>query len=215
MSHVRVKICGVTTPADARHAADRGADAVGLNFYPQSPRYLDPQRAAAIVRELPAFTAPVGVFVGRPLRQVCAVAYQLGLRGVQTYDDAPPAEDPFPFAHLPAFRVKDAAGLDHIKRFVETAAAAGRPPAAVLIDSFVPGEMGGTGHRAPWHLLAGFDPGVPLVLAGGLTPENVAEAVAVVRPWGVDVASGVEFAPGRKDPDKVTQFIRAARAGSI
>jgi phosphoribosylanthranilate isomerase len=87
-------------------------------------------------------------------------------------------------------------------------------PAAVLLDSFVPGEMGGTGHRAPWHLLAGFDPGVPVILAGGLTPENVAEAIRVVRPWGVDVASGVESAPGVKDPGKVAAFVAAVRAAS-
>jgi phosphoribosylanthranilate isomerase len=209
---VRIKICGVTTPADARFAADAGADAVGLNFYPKSPRFVAPQRAAELVRALPAFTAPVGVFVGMPIRQVCAVAYQLGLRGVQTYDDNPPEDDTFPFAHVPAFRVKDASGLDHVRRFVEVATALGRKPAAVLIDSFVEGQMGGTGHRAPWHLLEGFDPGVPVVLAGGLTPENVAEAAALVRPWGVDVASGVESAPGVKDPAKVTDFIKNVRA---
>jgi phosphoribosylanthranilate isomerase len=211
MASIRVKICGVTTPGDARLAAEAGADAVGLNFYPQSPRFLDPQAAAAVVRALPPFTAPVGVFVGMPLRQVCAVAFQLGLRGVQTYDDRPPAEDPFPFAHVPAFRVKDATGLDHVRRFVEAARQLGRPPAAVLIDSHVEGQMGGTGHAAPWHLLAEFDPGVPLILAGGLTPENVAEAITLVRPWGVDVASGVEAAPGRKDPEKVARFVRNAR----
>jgi phosphoribosylanthranilate isomerase len=211
MAHVRIKICGVTTPEDARFVAESGADAVGLNFYPKSPRFLAPAQAAAAVRTLSPFTAPVGVFVGMPLRQVCAVAYQLGLRGVQTYDDQPPAEDPFPFAHIPSFRVKDPQGLDHVRRFVETATRLGRPPAAVLIDSHVEGQMGGTGHRAPWHLLAGFDPGAPLILAGGLTPENVAEAVAVVRPWGVDVASGVEASPGRKDPEKVARFVRAVR----
>ncbi|MBX9579554.1 MAG: phosphoribosylanthranilate isomerase [Gemmataceae bacterium] len=214
MPHVRVKICGVTTPADARQAAEAGADAVGLNFYPKSPRYLTPQPAAAIVRGLPAFTAPVGVFVGMALRQVCAAAYQLGLRGVQTYDESPPDDDPFPFAHVPAFRVKDAAGLDHIRRYVAAATDRGRPPAAVLVDSYVEGELGGTGHKAPWHLLAGFDPGVPLILAGGLTPANVAEAITLVRPWGVDVASGVESAPGRKDPAKVAAFVRAAKAAA-
>jgi len=211
MASVRIKICGVTTPEDARFAAECGADAVGLNFYPHSPRFLDPQKAAAVVRALPPFTAPVGVFVGMPLRQVCAVAFQLGLRGVQTYDDRPPGDDPFPFAHVPAFRVKDAAGLDHVRRFVETATALGRKPAAVLIDSYVEGQMGGTGHRAPWELLVGFDPGVPVVLAGGMTPENVAEAVALVRPWGVDVASGVESAPGVKDQEKVARFVKNAR----
>ena len=209
---LRIKICGVTTPADARFAADAGADAVGLNFYPQSPRFLAPQQAAAVVRALPAFTAAVGVFVGTELRRVCAVAFQLGLRGVQTYDDRPPAEDTFPFAHVPAFRVKDAADLDAVRRFVDAAVSLGRAPAAVLIDSHVPGQMGGTGHVAPWELLRGFDAGVPLVLAGGLTPENVAEAVAVVRPWGVDVASGVERAPGVKDSDKVARFVKNARS---
>jgi phosphoribosylanthranilate isomerase len=214
MPSVRVKICGVTTPDDARFAADSGADAVGLNFYPKSPRYVDPQQAAAIVRQLPAFTAPVGVFVGTPLRQVCAVAYQLGLRGVQTYE-RPPDEDTFPFAHIPAFRVKDTAGLHHVRLFVALAKNAGRPPAAVLIDSYVEGEMGGTGHKAPWELLAGFDPGVPVILAGGLIPENVADAISVVRPWGVDVASGVESAPGKKDPDKVARFVRAVRDAEL
>lgn len=212
---IRIKICGVTTPEDARFAAEAGADAIGLNFYPKSPRFVTPSQAAQLVRALPPFTAPVGVFVGMPLRQVCAVAFQLGLRGVQTYDDRPPAEDPFPFAHVPAFRVKDAAGLDHVRRFVETATLAGRRPAAVLIDSLVEGQMGGTGQVAPWELLRGFDPGVPLILAGGLTPENVAEAISVVRPWGVDVASGVESAPGVKDPEKVARFVKTVRDAAL
>ena len=211
---VRIKICGVTTPADARFAAEAGADAVGLNFYPQSPRYLTPQQAAEIVRALPAFTAPVGVFVGMPLRQVCAVAFQLGLRGVQTYDEQPPAEDTFPFAHVPAFRVKDAAGLEHVRRFVEVATKLGRRPSAVLIDSHVEGQFGGTGRAAPWELLKGFDPGVPLILAGGLTPENVAEVIELVRPWGVDVASGVESAPGVKDPGKAAAFVKNVRSAA-
>jgi phosphoribosylanthranilate isomerase len=208
---VRIKICGVTTPDDARMAADAGADAVGLNFYPKSPRFVTPTQAAALVRALPPFTAAVGVYVGMPIRQVCAIAYQLGLRGVQTYDDQPPAEDPFPFAHVPAFRVKDAAGLEHVRKFVAAATALGRRPAAVLIDSHVEGQVGGTGHKAPWELLVGFDPGVPVILAGGLTPENIAEAISLVRPWGVDVASGVESSPGRKDCDKVARFVKIVR----
>lgn len=208
---IRIKICGVTTPADARFAAEAGADAIGLNFYPKSPRCVDPRTAADIVRALPPFTAPIGVFVGTPMRQVCAVAYQLGLRGVQTYEGQPSSENPFPFAFMPAFRVKDAASLDHIRAFVEMCRVHGFPPAAVLADGFVPGEMGGTGQKAPWELLAGFDPGVPLILAGGLTPENVAEAIRAVRPWGVDVASGVESSPGKKDPARVEEFVRAVR----
>jgi phosphoribosylanthranilate isomerase len=208
---IRIKICGVTTPEDARFAADAGADAVGFNFYPKSPRFVAAAQAAAIVRMLPAFTTSIGVFVGTPMRQACAIAFQLGLRGLQTYDDQPPPEDAFPFAHIPAFRIHDEIGLEQIRRFVHAAKSANHPPTAVLVDSHVAGQMGGTGHRAPWELLAGFDPGVPLILAGGLTPENVAEAIAVVRPWGIDVASGVESAPGCKDRDKMTHFIEAAR----
>ena len=192
-------------------AADAGADAVGLNFYPKSPRFVTPAQAAAVVRALPPFTATVGVFVGMPMRQVCAIAYQLGLRAVQTYDDDPPTADPFPFAHTPAFRVKDAVGLDRVRKFVEQATTLGRRPAAVLIDAHVEGQVGGTGQKAPWELLAGFNPGVPMILAGGLTPENVAEAIAVVKPWGVGVASGVESAPGRKDYAKVARFVKIAR----
>src|SRR6476646_839868 len=171
----RVKICGVRTPAEAAFAAECGADAVGLNFYPKSPRYIDPRQAADVVRALPPFAAPVGVFVGMPMRQVTAVAFQLGLRAVQTYDTPP--DDAFPFAHVPAFRVKDAASLDAVRAYV-----AARKPSAVLLDAYVEGEMGGTGARAPWDLLAGFDPGVPWILAGGLTPDNVAEAIRTVRP---------------------------------
>jgi len=203
---IRIKICGVTTPEDARHAADAGADAVGLNFYPQSPRFVTPSQAAAIVRAVPPFTAPIGVFVRMPIRQASAIAFQLGRRGIQTYDDPPPADDPFPCAHIPAFRVQNADGLETIRRVVTATR-----PSAVLVDSYVAGQMGGTGHRAPWDLLVGFDPGVPLILAGGLTPENVSEAIATVKPWGVDVASGVESAPGRKDSVKVARFIQAAR----
>jgi phosphoribosylanthranilate isomerase len=209
---VRIKICGVTTPTDARFAAEAGADAVGLNFYPQSPRHVTPQQAATLVRALPPFTSAVGVFVGMQLRQVCAIAFQLGLRGVQTYDEDVPTEDTFPFAHVPAFRVKDQAGLDHVRRFVDAAVALNRKPAAVLIDSHVTGLMGGTGHAAPWELLKGFDVGVPIILAGGLTPENIAEAITLVQPWGVDVASGVESTPGVKDPDKVARFVKNARS---
>jgi len=209
---IRIKICGVTIPADAQLVAEAGADAMGLNFYPNSPRCVSPAQAAAIVRALAPFSVPVGVFVGIPIRQVCAIAFQLGLRGVQTYGDQPASEDTFPFAHIPAFRVKDAAGLDSVRNFVELATTLGRRPHAVLIDSHVEGQMGGTGHAAPWELLAGFDPGVPLILAGGLTAENVASAIAIVRPWGVDVASGVESSPGKKDRDKVLRFVKAVRA---
>jgi phosphoribosylanthranilate isomerase len=211
MTHVRVKICGVTTPADARLAAESGADAVGLNFYAQSPRYVPPAAAGALLRELPPFVDAVGVFVGLKTRQVCALAYQLGLGGVQCFADAEDVEDSFPFRRVAAFRVRDRSSLDEIERYLTLCRAASSMPAAALVDAHVEGQLGGTGRTAPWELLADFRPGVPLILAGGLTPENVAEAVRVVRPYGVDVASGVESAPGRKDPDKVRRFVENAR----
>ena len=108
--------------------------------------------------------------------------------------------------------MKDAAGLDLIRQFVAAASSLGRSPAAVLIDSYVEGLMGGSGRNAPWELLRGFDPGVPVILAGGLTPQNVAEAIAIVRPWGVDVASGVEISPGVKDQAKMVEFARNVRS---
>lgn len=202
----RIKICGVTTAADAELMAELGVEAVGLNFYAKSSRCVSPEQAREMVRHFGPFVAPVGVFVHVPGVEVQRIAVEVGLRAVQTYSDHPPSDPLAPFAHIAAFRVKDAADLDHIRRFVSACR-----PAAVLVDSFVAGEMGGTGHRAPWELLAGFDPGVPLILAGGLTPENVADAIRTVRPWGVDVASGVESAPGQKDAAKVRAFVRAVR----
>jgi phosphoribosylanthranilate isomerase len=212
MSFIRIKICGVTTQEDARFAAEAGADAIGLNFFSQSPRFLSPRRAAEIVRILPPFVAPVGVFVGMPRRQVCSVAFQLGLRAIQTYDDDVQAEDSFPFAHIASFRVKNTVDLEGICQFIEKTTALGTRPAAILVDSRVEGVMGGSGQAAPWSLLTGFDPGVPLILAGGLNPENIAEAIAIVKPWGVDVASGVESSPGKKDPSKVAQFIQTVHS---
>ena len=208
MTVPRVKICGVTTPGDVRLAADLGANAVGFNFYDKSPRYVDPRTVAPeLIRALPPMIDAVGVFVGLKTRQVCALAYQLGLRSVQYLADFQDTEDSFPFQRVAAFRVKDRGSLEEIERFL----AAGPRVGAVLVDAHVEGQFGGTGRAAPWELLANFRPAVPLILAGGLTPENVADAIRIVRPYGVDVASGVESSPGRKDPDKVRRFIEAVR----
>jgi len=211
LSRIRVKICGVTTVEDIRLAADAGADAIGLNFHAPSPRYVNPHAAAPLIRALPPYLSAVGVFVEQPVRQMCALAYQLGLQAVQWVGREPPAEDTYPFGLITAFRVQHAAELATIRTYVELMRKAGRAPAAVLIDAHVPGQFGGTGQIAPWELLTGFDPGVPLILAGGLTPDNVAEAIRIVRPYGVDVASGVEASPGRKDPEKVRRFVDAVR----
>ncbi len=149
--------------------------------------------------------------LGLKTRQVCAIAYQLGLRCVQYLADESDTEDSFPFQRIAAFRVNDRSDLDQIDRYLAKCAGAGALPGAALVDAHVEGQFGGTGQTAPWELLANFRPRVPLILAGGLTPENVAEAIRMVRPYGVDVASGVESSPGRKDPDKVKRFIAAVR----
>ena len=211
MSRIRVKICGVTTIDDVHAAADAGADAIGLNFHAPSPRFVDPHAAGPLIRALPPFLSPVGVFVEQPVPQMCALAYQLGLQSVQWVGREPPQEDTYPFGLIAAFRVQQAADLDVIRAYVDRMRSLARAPAAILIDAHVPGQFGGTGQTAPWKLLDGFDPGVPLILAGGLTPENVAEAIRTVRPYGVDVASGVESSPRRKDPKKVLHFVEAVR----
>jgi phosphoribosylanthranilate isomerase len=208
---VRVKICGITNPADALEAARLGADAVGLNFHPPSPRYLDPNECLPVLRVLPPFVEPVAVFVDRPLRQVFETLNNLGrIRTFQWYGSRRELSDTYPFQYIPAFPVQDRDSLLAITRYLDNCASFGSQPAAVLIDASVPGQHGGTGQPVPWHLLAGFNPGVPLILAGGLTPDNVAEAVRIVRPYAVDVASGVERGPGLKDAEKMRRFIDSA-----
>jgi phosphoribosylanthranilate isomerase len=205
---VRIKICGITRVADAEAAADFGADAVGLNFYPRSPRFIDPATCAAVLRALPPFVEPVALFVDEPLRQVFATLNQLGrVRTFQWYGSRRELSDTFPFQYIPAFPVRDRTSLLDITRYLDSCRAFGALPAAVLVDAAVPGQHGGTGQTVPWNLLADFRPGVPLILAGGLTPANVAEAVRVVRPYGVDVASGVEGLPAQKDREKMRRFI--------
>jgi phosphoribosylanthranilate isomerase len=213
MPRVRIKICGLTHPDDLRAGADAGADAVGFNFYPKSPRFVDPQTAEKLVRLTPPTVEPIGVFVEASIQEMRSVAARLGLRAVQWHGEGQPATgDLGPLPLHVAVRVRCAGCLAGIRELVANRRDTGASIAAVLIDAHVPGQFGGTGQTAPWNLLAGFDPGVPVILAGGLTPENVAEAVRIVRPFGVDVASGVESSPGRKDAGKMRQFVAAVRA---
>jgi phosphoribosylanthranilate isomerase len=210
--HLRVKICGVTTERDACLAAEAGADAVGVNFFPPSPRYVaDAAQVRRIAAALPPFTEAVGVFVRETWREACARALRCRLRAVQMHGDRHEYGRRLSLRRIDAFRVGDADGLRQVAQYLERAKDEDLLPNAVLIDACVPGHYGGTGHRPPWDLLANIRPAVPLFLAGGLTPENVGEAVRVVRPYGVDVASGVESAPGRKDADRVRRFIGEAR----
>lgn len=213
MNIPRVKICGITRPDDGRHAARAGADAIGLVFYPPSPRYVSPRQAADIVAALPPFVTTVGLFVDAPPEQIAALLEQVPLDMLQFHGDESPAYcAAFQRPWIKALRMRD--GVDPRAEADRYGAAGAR---GLLVDSYVPGVPGGTGERFDWDRLPA-DPPLPLVLAGGLDPANVAEAVRRVRPWAVDVSGGVEVLGvdgrrqgGIKDPGAVSAFIRAAR----
>jgi len=210
--HVRVKICGVTRQEDARQAVSLGADAIGLNFYEGSPRCIESRVAQVLLRELPPFVSAVGVFVEAPLHKIIETIRDLGrIRVIQWHGNSPELSDCFPYQLIPAFAVRDTSSLEAIQRYLDACRALGFLPSALLLDGYAAGQHGGTGQTAPWQLLRSFRPGLPIILAGGLTPDNVAEAIRIVRPYGVDVASGVESAPGRKDVEKMRRFLANAR----
>ena len=205
--NTRIKICGVTNPADALAAVEAGADFLGLNFSEHSPRRITLSQAKAIAEALPGFGGLTGVFVEHSWDEIAAINAESNLANCQFYSNPWPTEAFTPAALIPAFRVKSREDLQNIRALL----ARNNSPQMIVIDSFVHGAMGGTGHKAPWDLLAGQDFGLPVILAGGLTPENVAAAIRIVKPWGVDVASGVESAPGRKDIAKLKAFVAAVR----
>lgn len=205
MIMVRVKICGITNLADARHAVACGADALGFVFHPGSPRYVAPETVREIIAALPPLLTSVGLFVNQPPARMLETARFCGLDVLQLHGDEPPESCSLPpYRVIKALRVRGAESLDQHDKY---------PVAALLLDAWVPGEYGGTGQVFDWPLAAEVARSRPVILAGGLTPDNVAAAVGAVRPYAVDVSSGVEAAPGRKDPDKVAAFIRYAKQG--
>jgi phosphoribosylanthranilate isomerase len=212
-SGVRVKICGLTCVDDAQACAEAGVDWIGLNFHPASPRYVGLARAAEIIAALAASVSVVGVFVDRPAQEVAEVAERLGLAIVQLHGQEP-LNDLLVLDHLQiirAFRLERASAWTEVTEYLARAKSMGRLPDAVLIDAYVAGMPGGTGAIIANDILDCVPPLPRLILAGGLNPENVADRVARARPWMVDVASGVESSPGRKDPARVAAFIDAAR----
>jgi len=206
-----VKICGITSLEDARAALDAGADMLGFNFYAPSPRAIDPKGCADIVAGLGLLRPDVilvGVFVNHPVGEVADTLEKCRLHLAQLSGDEP-AED---LAKLngrafKALRPRDAAALDALLRAYPPRGAA----PAWLMDAYHPTQYGGTGQAADWSLATRLAVQAPVLLAGGLTPENVGAAVAQARPWGVDVASGVESAPGLKDARKMRLFVSNAR----
>lgn len=211
----RIKICGVTSAADAALVAAAGADALGLNFFPGSPRYVTPDTATRIVAALPAAVRTVGVFVNAAVDAIVQAAATVRLDLIQLHGDEPPEVlvqlGPRPL--IRAFRCGPG-GAGPIRDYLDHCRQLGRLPDVVLIDAYRPGSYGGTGLTADWPAvceLAATGGDLPIVLAGGLTPDNVAQAIAAARPAAVDVASGVEAAPGRKDPHLVRAFVQQAR----
>lgn len=217
---LRIKICGIISAADALAAVEAGADAIGLNFYHGSKRYVTPEKAQDITSALGTTVAKVGVFVNSPASEVNQIVQSVGLDWVQLHGDEPPEFLGQVSSKKPILRVYRLESADFTSVHADLAACgtAGRLPDAILIDAAVPGEYGGTGKKGSGVFLArdeknSSDPfsSIPFLLAGGLTPENVAEAIRESRPDGVDVASGVESSPGIKDPEKVKRFVVEAR----
>jgi phosphoribosylanthranilate isomerase len=215
----RIKICGITNPADAKTAAEAGADAIGLNFYTGSPRYITPERAAEVGAELPDSVEKVGVFVGLPVEEVLRIAGEARLNALQLHGDETPeaAAEVLQASPQPvyiAIRCREPS-LAGVARYLAQLAELSRLPDAILLDAYEPGSFGGTGLRLDWHAIDAERQhlgDVPLILAGGLKGTNVAQAIARARPAAVDVASGVEAAPGQKNPALVQEFIRRAKA---
>lgn len=205
---VIVKICGMTSAEDALAAAQFGADAIGFVFHEPSPRNVSLENAARISESLPPHIVKVGVFVDAPEETVLRAIAGCSLNVLQFHGQETPEYClQFGVMAMKAFRIKDASSLEELSRY---------PTDAWLLDSYVADKPGGTGARFNWELASQARRlGKPIFLAGGLTPENVADAVRQVQPYAVDVSSGVEASPGRKDLHKLRAFIEAAKRSGL
>ena len=200
----RIKICGIREPEHARMAADAGADAIGFNFYGDSPRNVGIERAAQMARALPPYVMAVGIFVNAATEEVKSILAQVPLGLLQFQGDEPPDFcEQFHIPYVRAVRMEKGTDLIECRRRFPGAK-------ALLLDAHVPGQRGGTGQVFDWGAIPRPHP-APLILSGGLTSENVGRAIREVRPWAVDVSSGVEASRGVKDPAKIVEFIRSVR----
>ena len=206
----KIKICGITKEEDASLAMSLGADYLGFNFYKESARKVSPKMVDEIMGKLPPFVMPVGVFVDEDPKEISKVIKRSGIKMLQLHGNEPPEackalKDSFGLPVIKGFRVADETIIETIKPYLDVID-------YVLLDTFVEGEPGGTGKTFNWDIAVKVkELGKPVFLAGGLTPENVEDAVEKVNPFAVDTASGVERLPRRKDYDKMKAFIRAAK----
>ncbi|MGD9627901.1 MAG: phosphoribosylanthranilate isomerase [Pyrinomonadaceae bacterium] len=203
----KVKICGITNLADAKLVADLGADMIGFNFYTGSKRYVSPAHAASFADVLTGGITRVGVFVDASVHEILLAKRLVQLDGIQLHGNESPRfiaelRDKVDATMIKAIRVRSALDIDSAKTFGAD---------AILLDAYSSVDFGGTGETFDWRFAERAGPGIKLLLAGGLTPENVAEAIRNVRPYAVDVASGVESSPGTKDTKKLEAFIKNAK----
>jgi phosphoribosylanthranilate isomerase len=203
---IRIKICGITNLDDALLAAELGADALGFIFYPKSPRKVEPEAARSIIAQLPPFVAAVGVFVDEAAAVVQELAGRVGLDWVQLHgQESPEYCRNLGRKVIKGFRIQDEGSLRRLAGYQGAAQ-------ALLLDTYKKGQVGGTGEIFDWHLARKAKKYGPIILAGGLTSENVAMAIATAGPAAVDAASGTEVAPGKKDPAKLRAFFKAVRS---
>ena len=207
MNPCKIKICGITNPIDAFHAVDAGADALGFVFYKKSPRHVSPNVVKSIVSDLPPFVLPIGVFVNEEPQVVRDVMDECGLAFAQIHgDETADYCESLGRPVLRGIRLRDRA------TFLAMAEYKGRSRIrGFIVDAFSDAAYGGTGKTPDWALAAEAARSFSVLLAGGLTPDNVQKAVQSVRPYGVDVSSGVEATPGKKDPAKIQAFVEAAQ----
>jgi phosphoribosylanthranilate isomerase len=202
---VKVKICGITNWADAKKSCEAGANFLGFNFYRESPRYISPAAARRIIKRLPGHVKAVGVFVNETEENILKTARIAGLHQIQMHGDESPemvARVRRDFPVIRAIRVRNHLGSAQFSKFAKAD--------ALLFDGFDGKRRGGTGKTFDWRRIHGVSAKKPVFLAGGLTPENVSEAILVAEPYAVDVCSGVESRPGKKDPRRIDAFMRAA-----
>ncbi|MEW6543332.1 MAG: phosphoribosylanthranilate isomerase [Nitrospirota bacterium] len=210
MSVVKVKICGITNREDARAAVEAGADALGFIFHRESPRYVEADVVCRIVAGLPPFVLPVGVFVNEDLKKVRDLMDGCGLALAQLHGEETSAYcESLGRPVMKGLRLRDRGSLLALAEYKGRALVR-----AFVVDAFSQAAYGGTGQVADWNLAAEVARSAPVLLAGGLTAQNVGEAIRQVRPYGVDVSSGVEASPGRKDPARIAAFIQAVKLAS-
>ena len=206
---VRVKVCGIRSREDALFCLQQGVHALGLVFHRRSPRYISPVEASLLIRSLPPLVSWVGVFVDREPDEVLAIARQVGLDTIQLHGSESPRVCLYLMEEglrvIKALRIRSPADLRGWEAY------RGRV-SAILLDTRVDGTPGGSGRTFPWEVSRRIT-GLPVILAGGLNPQNVREAIRAVKPWGVDVSSGVEKAPGVKDPGLIEEFMKKVRGG--